>query len=110
MEDGGGTMRIHLAALATALLLVMAGPRSYGGRALVQGIPLGDLVRPTAPVAATPRVAQLTPPPSSGTPPSSEGGSSSTLGTPSTSVGGTATPGLNLANPGLPATTPNSST
>ena len=38
-------MRIHLAALAAASLFVLAVPRPPSQRAMVQGIPLGDLVR-----------------------------------------------------------------
>ena len=47
-------MRIHLAALAVAALFVLAGPRPGNVRALADGIPLGDLVRPKAAVTATP--------------------------------------------------------
>lgn len=49
-------MRIHVAALATVSLLVLAAPRSQGSQAALQGIPLGDLVRPTPAAEARPGV------------------------------------------------------
>ena len=56
-------MRIHLAALAAAALFVLAAPRPGSEQALLQGIPLGDLVRPAPPGTTSVAPTQTAPAP-----------------------------------------------